>query len=148
MNGSRIPSKNQGKKDMRNRAKCKVCEEIIESKHIHDYVTCKCGQISIDGGPQSKKDGAYWTRAIDYANFVRIDDEGNDVPVTYIEKKKDEVVIPEEFPPMTREQKLDELHRLTEFFDALPGHAKHQPVTQYEFQSLILLLESLLREDR
>ncbi len=33
-----------------NKAKCKKCGDIIESKHVHDYVKCKCGAISVDGG--------------------------------------------------------------------------------------------------
>jgi len=35
---------------IRNRAKCKLCGDIIESKYRHDFVTCKCGAISVDGG--------------------------------------------------------------------------------------------------
>ena len=34
----------------RNRARCKKCGDIIESKHRHDFVTCTCGAISVDGG--------------------------------------------------------------------------------------------------
>ena len=34
----------------RNRVRCLKCEEIIESQHRHDFVTCKCGNISVDGG--------------------------------------------------------------------------------------------------
>ena len=33
-----------------NKAKCLKCGDIIESKHRHDFVTCKCGNISVDGG--------------------------------------------------------------------------------------------------
>lgn len=29
---------------------CLSCEDIIESKHRHDFVTCKCGAVSADGG--------------------------------------------------------------------------------------------------
>lgn len=35
---------------LRNSAKCRICLEEIESKHRHDFVTCKCGEISVDGG--------------------------------------------------------------------------------------------------
>ena len=35
---------------IRNRAQCRKCEDIIESKHRHDFVRCKCGSIFIDGG--------------------------------------------------------------------------------------------------
>jgi Zn finger protein HypA/HybF involved in hydrogenase expression len=34
----------------RNRAKCLKCNQIIESKYRHDFVTCKCGNLSVDGG--------------------------------------------------------------------------------------------------
>jgi len=33
-----------------NQAQCKICREVIQSKHRHDYVSCKCGEISVDGG--------------------------------------------------------------------------------------------------
>lgn len=33
-----------------NRAECKDCGDIIESKYRHDFVTCSCGAISVDGG--------------------------------------------------------------------------------------------------
>ena len=35
---------------IRNRVRCKKCGDIIESKYRHDFVTCKCGAISVDGG--------------------------------------------------------------------------------------------------
>lgn len=42
--------KNKIGKKMRNRVQCLLCGEIIESKFQHDYVTCKCGNVSVDGG--------------------------------------------------------------------------------------------------
>lgn len=33
-----------------NKARCKNCNDIIESLYRHDFVFCKCGAISIDGG--------------------------------------------------------------------------------------------------
>ena len=48
-----------GKKEPENASKsiilsnviqCKYCKDIIESKHTHDFVTCKCGKVSVDGG--------------------------------------------------------------------------------------------------
>lgn len=32
------------------KVKCVRCEDIIQSKHRHDYVKCRCGAIFIDGG--------------------------------------------------------------------------------------------------
>ncbi len=33
-----------------NAAVCLGCHEYIRSRNQHDYVTCKCGAISVDGG--------------------------------------------------------------------------------------------------
>lgn len=33
-----------------NAVACKHCKTIIESLHRHDYVSCKCGAVSVDGG--------------------------------------------------------------------------------------------------
>lgn len=35
---------------IRNRCQCRQCCEVIESKHRHDFVRCKCGSIFTDGG--------------------------------------------------------------------------------------------------
>lgn len=35
---------------MRNRARCLRCKDVIESRSRHDFVTCKCGSIWVDGG--------------------------------------------------------------------------------------------------
>ena len=37
-------------KIIRNAIQCNNCGEIIESKHRHDYVQCKCGACAVDGG--------------------------------------------------------------------------------------------------
>lgn len=33
-----------------NAAECVFCGDYIQSKHRHDYVSCKCGLIAVDGG--------------------------------------------------------------------------------------------------
>ena len=33
-----------------NKIKCNHCLDVIESKTVHDFVTCKCGCCSVDGG--------------------------------------------------------------------------------------------------
>lgn len=37
-------------KIIENSAKCLKCGDKIVSKHRHDYVTCSCGNVSVDGG--------------------------------------------------------------------------------------------------
>lgn len=33
-----------------NKIRCKHCGDIIESKHVHDYVMCSCERVAVDGG--------------------------------------------------------------------------------------------------
>ena len=33
-----------------NKARCRKCNDIIESKFRHDFQQCKCGAIFVDGG--------------------------------------------------------------------------------------------------
>ena len=33
-----------------NKARCKKCSSVIESRYRHDFVWCKCGSIFVDGG--------------------------------------------------------------------------------------------------
>lgn len=35
---------------LQNAATCLKCNTYIYSRHRHDYVTCKCGSVSVDGG--------------------------------------------------------------------------------------------------
>lgn len=35
---------------MKNKCRCLKCNDVIESKHRHDFVRCKCGAIFTDGG--------------------------------------------------------------------------------------------------
>lgn len=45
-------------KIIRNSAKCKLCDDEIESTHRHDFVSCKCGEIFVDGGKDYRRHGA------------------------------------------------------------------------------------------
>lgn len=53
----------------RNSAKCLVCGQEIESTHRHDYVTCKCGNLAVDGGKdyirRTYQDGRWMDTSID-----------------------------------------------------------------------------------
>jgi hypothetical protein len=55
---------------MRNRARCRQCGDVIESKHRHDFVSCGCGAIFVDGGTD------YLRAGFDHPdNFERIGDD-------------------------------------------------------------------------
>lgn len=127
---------------MRNRAKCKLCEEIIESTHRHDYVTCKCGEISVDGG-----NDYHHCRASNWDNFLRVDDEGN--IVIPIIKEPEPAPIPEAKPlsKPTKQEMLDMLDEMVKRIESLPADAIYSPVTHADFTSLLLLLSAILRSD-
>lgn len=54
---------------IKNAAKCLNCNEVIESKHRHDFVTCKCGKLSVDGGHE------YLRRVGDFKNSEELSEE-------------------------------------------------------------------------
>ena len=37
-------------KILSNKIRCKKCNDIIESLTVHDFKSCKCGAVSVDGG--------------------------------------------------------------------------------------------------
>jgi len=45
------------KEPIKNRLRCKKCNDVIESKHVHDYQRCKCGAIFVDGGHEYQRCG-------------------------------------------------------------------------------------------
>jgi hypothetical protein len=40
------------------KAKCLKCNDIVESKHRHDFVKCSCKEIFLDGGDEYIRAGA------------------------------------------------------------------------------------------
>ena len=56
------------RKIIHNRCQCAKCGDIIESKHVHDYVTCKCGAIAVDGGHE------YLRRCGDFHDMIEMNE--------------------------------------------------------------------------
>lgn len=52
------------KKIIRSIARCKICNDIIESNNTHDYVMCKSGAIFLDGGKEYQRYG-WWPEKAD-----------------------------------------------------------------------------------
>jgi hypothetical protein len=58
-----------------NKAKCLKCNDIIESKHVHDFKWCSCKTIAVDGGHEYLKrlgDPTY----MEDRSVVEVEDEG------------------------------------------------------------------------
>ena len=58
------------KKKFGPRVKCRQCKDVIQSKSVHDFVSCKCRAIYIDGGGEYTRCG------------------GNPSDFIYLDKKK------------------------------------------------------------
>lgn len=144
---------------MKNRAKCKLCKDILESFHRYDYVTCKCGEISISGGRDTLE-----CSAKDWSNFLRVDDEGNEIVVKVQERVLNPLTDTIEgikvtrsndtaptTPPTpakpTKQEVLKELHLLIESYEQLPNNALHGSATQSDVLSVLLLLSAALKAD-
>lgn len=140
---------------MRNRAKCKLCETVIESIYRNDYVTCKCGEIAIDGGNQNLH-----CIANNWENFLRVDDNGNVIiPIIklqedneekklqeHIENKEQKQLIPDTSKP-SRKDCLDMLDEMIKSYESLPKVAMMTPISHYDFVSLMLLVSSIFRAE-
>lgn len=113
---------------MRNRAKCKKCEFTIESLNSRHTVECKCGQISVSGGD------LLGCAAIDWSNFLRVDDEGNVITPTITDA-----------PKLTRKDLLDALDEMIKRIEAMPSNAMVVSINHYDFCSLLVLLSSIFR---
>ncbi len=131
----------------RNRAKCKLCNTIIESFTMSDYVECKCGEIAIDGG-------AYhlYAFAKDYNNFFRLDDSNKELTVTEqtVNDKLNidfDIKATKAIHKPLREEILDSLQNLIDSYDALPEAAMYAPVTHADLSTLLPLLLAALRCD-
>lgn len=122
---------------MKNRAKCKKCESIIESFHPTDHVTCKCGEISVDGGLSMR------CAAVDWVNFVRVDDEGNEIVVTI--KNTNEIETPKSPHILVKADKIQMLDEMIASYDRLPPAAMGQPVTNYDLLSALLIVSSIFK---
>lgn len=128
---------------MRNRAKCKLCQEIIESFHNHDFVYCKCKEIYVDGGTNCYRAGAN-----DFSNFIRVDNEGLEIEVKIVDKAQD---IPEkqsnqDIPKEpTREDLLKMFDDFIKTYEDLPEQAMRLPINHYDHLSLMCLIRAILK---
>lgn len=152
---------------MRNRAKCKLCKDILESFHEFDLVACSCDEISISGGSVRFECGAK-----DWKNFLRLDDTDKEFQITVKDKNEDSsnsrddikdndigsnrvdlvnisndstFVELDDRPAFTKQDLLSQLDMMIKNIESLPQHAMTLPINHYDFASLMILLSSILR---
>ena len=57
----------------RNAVKCLKCGDVIESTHVHDFKTCSCGAVFVDGGLE------YLRRGGDFDNIEDLSESMEEV---------------------------------------------------------------------
>jgi len=120
---------------MKNRAKCKLCETVIQSFHRNDYVPCKCGEISICGG-----DYVYECGAKNWINFLRVDDNGNEIITKLIEKMDDP-------PKMTKREIIDSFAEMVKNLENIPNEAKSTYINHYDLLAYMTVVLAALKAD-
>ena len=60
-------------KILRNRARCLGCGEVVESRYRHEFVTCGCGNLSVDGGLE------YLKRSVGKLGWENLEELGESV---------------------------------------------------------------------
>ena len=53
-----------------NKIRCRKCGDVIESMSTHDFKTCSCGAVSVDGGHEYLKRSAVSPGDIDDLSVV------------------------------------------------------------------------------
>jgi hypothetical protein len=139
---------------MRNRAKCKLCHQVIESMFLLDYISCECGEIAISGGNLKLE-----AKAHDWDNFLRIDETGKEIPVSFVDLTAkiqqptdkadtkingDSTTYKNEKNKITRQDIRFSLEELIKTYESLPQAAFLSPVTQYDLLSVLYLVKSIL----
>lgn len=127
---------------LKNRAKCKLCKDTIESFHRYDFVSCKCGEISIDGGMDY-----YKCTAGDLNNIIRIDDQGNEIIVTVKDREEVEQKQEGKSGKLSREELLGMLKIQIENIEKLPQEALSSPICHYDYVSGLLLLLAIFKSE-
>lgn len=125
---------------MKNRAKCKLCQTIIESFHSTDLVLCQCGEISVDGGDAMRCAAKNWD------NFLRVDDNGKEYPVK-VQEYSEEAFLENKSKPQTKKELLDMIQEMNRTLNGLSSIAMTAPITHYDLAWLLSLLEAILRSD-
>jgi len=105
-------------------------------------VRCECGEIAVDGGLDY-----YKVNARNYENFLRVDDEGNEIVIKV--KEKPEIFEEDKsISKPTRDNLLNMLEEMIKSYERLPEHAMLTSVTQADLCSSLILILSILRSER
>ncbi len=127
---------------MRNRAKCKLCNDIIESHHQHDYVSCSCKEIAVDGGSE-----AFRCLAGNWSNFLRIADDGSEIEIKVQEEnqdpKEDNILQQKAENEISKTDLMKHFRDHLKHIERLPAHVRESFVTNLDLESVLTLIYSI-----
>ncbi len=82
----------------------------------------------------------------DWTNFIRVDDDGNEIiPKIVSSGKEEDPPVSEKASKPTREDLLKMLDGMVESIENLPSHAMSTPINHYDLISVLMLLSSILK---
>lgn len=59
---------------LHNRIRCNKCGDVIESEYRHDFKSCRCGLVSVDGGHDYLRRG-FTESPNDYTELSEVEQE-------------------------------------------------------------------------
>lgn len=122
-------------------AKCRLCNTIIKSIE-NDYITCKCGEISLDMTTNKLK-----LIAREWENFLKVDENGNEIVVKVEESVSSAKPLPEGNSRPSKEELLGMLNMMIKNLEELPPQGLSTYVTNYDLLSVLLLFAAVFRAD-
>jgi hypothetical protein len=135
---------------MIHRAKCKLCKSIISPKDRGDYVSCSCGEITVD----CHTSAFHANIKNDKSNLILVDEDGNEIIPKQARPESSFPGLDHDTPQDTggaffcsdeKEDLLGMLDQMRANIGNLPKEARLAPVTHTDLESLLLLLSSIFR---
>lgn len=117
-------------------AKCKLCQSILNPRE-GDYITCRCGEITLDG----LKKAVVCEKSIE--NYIEIDDNGNEIKEGSDKKESIESL----YKKPCKQDLFVMLDEMIDGIERLPTAGLYAPCTNQDLVSALILISACLRAD-
>lgn len=121
---------------MLNRAKCKLCNKVIEIMEIEGIQVCDCQEIAIE---YRNKGHIVICKHIE--NILAVDDEGNEIVVKAVEDQFSKAI--EDKP--TKKDLIKMLDKMIKDIEDLPPQAMSTYISQYDLMSALMLVSEIFK---
>lgn len=130
-----------------NRAKCALCNDIVQSCFSYDEAVCICGEVHVKGGELQ----GFKASSGNWANILVVDDVGNRICTDKDDGNGDnEEGARSEMPSqavlgVTKEELIDAFADNLASIEKLPNHVLDSFVTTRDFLNCMLIIVNILR---